>query len=68
MSDAERQQARDKRECAWINDKLDEMEATLEGCDWCCGGGDEMAGHLRQRLKELGGKRERGRFGWYGAA
>ena len=45
--------------CADINNQLDYMEVTLEGCDWCCGGGDELRDTLLSKLKELGGKRKR---------
>tara|TARA_R110001592_G_scaffold158191_2_gene389265 strand:+ start:94 stop:279 length:186 start_codon:yes stop_codon:yes gene_type:complete len=46
-------------ECLWINKELDRMDRELDGCDWCCGGGDERAEYLFSRLKKLGGKRER---------
>ena len=55
-------------ERAWINDKLDFMDAELQGCDWCCGGGDEIASRLYKRLKELGFEREPGKYGWHGYA
>lgn len=45
--------------CADINNLLDYLEVTLEGCDWCCGGGDQLQASLLRRLRELGGKRNR---------
>ena len=45
--------------CADINNLLDYLEATLSGCDWCCGGGDKLHASLMRRLKELDGKRDR---------
>jgi hypothetical protein len=30
-----------------------EMFATLEGCDWCCGGGDQELDEIEQRLAEI---------------
>ena len=33
---------------AKIDERLDWMADNLEGCDWCCGGGDEERSELRQ--------------------
>ena len=30
--------------------RVREMDDTLEGCDWCCGGGDEEMDEICQRL------------------
>ena len=29
------------------------MGENLEGCDWCCGGGDEEAEEIAKRLAEI---------------
>lgn len=39
---------RDER--ALLIARRDEMAATLEGCDWCCGGGDEEWNQIDERL------------------
>jgi len=36
-----------------ILNRIEEMRATLEGCDWCCGGGDEEMEALHNRLDEI---------------
>ncbi len=36
-----------------INDRQDVMCRTLEGCDWCCGGGDEEWDTLRTEKQEI---------------
>jgi hypothetical protein len=36
---------------------MTEMSETLEGCDWCCGGGDEQMEQLTDELTSLGAKR-----------
>ena len=33
--------------------RIKEMDATLEGCDWCCGGGDEEAAEITIRLRQI---------------
>jgi len=50
----------------WINKELDRMNRELDGCDWCCGGGDERRAYLLERLRQIGMKRESGVYGWYG--
>jgi len=39
-----------------IKTRMEEMQNTLEGCDWCCGGGDAEWDDYIQELKDLGGK------------
>ena len=56
----------ERTECNTINAELDDMEYNLHGCDWCCGGGEEWHAMLMARLKQLGGKREPGVYGWWG--
>ena len=34
--------------------RLEWMEETYYGCDWCCGGGDEEREYLVERLSDLG--------------
>lgn len=36
-----------------IQDEIEGMYATLSGCDWCCGGGDERMKDLNDRLVEI---------------
>ena len=36
-----------------IQDEIEEMHATLSGCDWCCGGGNERMEDLKDRLAEI---------------
>lgn len=36
-----------------IQDLMQEMLDTLEGCDWCCGGGDARWKLLEEELAEL---------------
>lgn len=36
-----------------IGDRLEWMSDNYEGCDWCCGGGDEEWDDLKQELVEL---------------
>ena len=36
-----------------INARIEEMNNTLEGCDWCCGGGDEEMEDLQLELAGL---------------
>lgn len=31
-----------------IEARLEEMDETLSGCDWCCGGGDEERDELER--------------------
>ena len=38
-----------------IEARLHKMIATLQNCDWCCGGGDEEREALRQEVEDLGG-------------
>ena len=33
--------------------RMDEMNDTLEGCDWCCGGGDEEMSELNADLARV---------------
>tara|TARA_R110002020_G_scaffold215462_7_gene422716 strand:- start:12114 stop:12353 length:240 start_codon:yes stop_codon:yes gene_type:complete len=56
----------ERTECNTINAELDEMDHTLSGCDWCCGGGNEKYAMLIERLRLLGGKREPDVYGWWG--
>lgn len=39
-----------------IKDRLEWMQENLEGCDWCCGGGDEEWEELTEELSELESK------------
>jgi hypothetical protein len=39
---------------AEIKERMQEMQDTLEGCDWCCGGGEEEWADLVDELKQLG--------------
>ena len=55
-----------RTECNTINADLDELDHTLSGCDWCCGGGEEAYAMLLARLRRLGGKREPDVYGWWG--
>lgn len=36
-----------------IQKEIEEMHATLSGCDWCCGGGNERMEDLKDRLAEI---------------
>ena len=36
-----------------IDDRLTHMSNTYEGCDWCCGGGDQEWDQLHKDRKEL---------------
>ena len=36
-----------------IQDEIEEMHATLSGCDWCCGGGNWRMRELKDRLAEI---------------
>lgn len=38
---------------AEIEARIEEMNATYEGCDWCCGGGDAEMADLQAELLEL---------------
>ena len=33
--------------------RIEEMHATLEECDWCCGGGDQEMEAITDRLAEI---------------
>ena len=30
-----------------------EMQETMVGCDWCCGGGDREMGRINERIAEI---------------
>jgi hypothetical protein len=34
-----------------IKERMEWMERNLEGCDWCCGGGDEEYSKLLEELQ-----------------
>lgn len=36
-----------------IEARIDQMNETYEGCDWCCGGGNEEMEELRNELQVL---------------
>jgi|3_EtaG_2_1085321.scaffolds.fasta_scaffold386071_2 hypothetical protein len=38
---------------AKIDERLDWMANNLEGCDWCCGGGDEERSELVLEMTRL---------------
>jgi hypothetical protein len=40
------------RERSIAKNKLEVMHKTLEGCDWCCGGGDDEAEFLYSVIKK----------------
>ena len=42
-----------KAEKADLDARKEEMAQTLEGCDWCCGGGDREIDEINTRLYEI---------------
>ena len=38
---------------AWLLQELNNMQATLSGCDWCCGGGNERWAKLKAELQDV---------------
>lgn len=36
-----------------IDNEVAEMYQTLEGCDWCCGGGDERLAKLIEERRQI---------------
>jgi Fe-S oxidoreductase len=45
-----------RRRLAEIDAIQKEMMETYEGCDWCCGGSDEMWDDLEEEKRQLLGK------------
>ena len=37
-----------------LDHRINYLYATLQGCDWCCGGGDELVAALIKERDELG--------------
>ena len=36
-----------------FNARINEMHETLDGCDWCCGGGDQEMTEIVTRIAEI---------------